>query len=459
MNFDDLEHLRQPPQSIEAEQHVLGAVMAYPKSLWPVMDILDPNDFYRHDHGEIWKAIIELSERKQPYDCTVVAEWFVARGRAEEVADGAYLIELQMGAFTAANVTAYARIVADKALLRRVIDVGTGLQNAGFNPDGRDTDDIVADATQAMQGLQPKAKGGLLPIKDAAGDWYTDLQKRYEKGDGLTGMPTPWAEFNRRTHGLQKGELVLLAGRPSMGKSIAGLNLALFAAMRGHNTAFFSLEMSRRQVMRRNIASLGDVPHDWLLAPAKGEDDYWSQVAATLARIKAAPLYVDDTADLTISQVMARARMLHAQQPLDLVVADHIHDFKINAREARFEYGKVAQGLKTLAKEFDCPVVGLAQLNRSVTNRAEKMPTLADLRESGELEQKGDLIVFIHRDDYYDKNDRPGLVTLKVAKGRDIEAGVEVSLRNDYRCMALRDLPEGFEPPKATVKLRTGWGE
>lgn len=457
MNFDDLDTLRTPPQSLEAERAVLGGVMVDHKALHRVADLLDAADFYQDSHRAIWKAIEDLTERRQPYDAVTVAATLEAKGADREACS--YVIDLARGTFTTANVVAYAKIVADKALLRRVIDFGGELVNSGFNPDGRDTADILAEAQQGMIGMQPKQRGGLEPAKDSLGDWYQDLQARYERGDALTGMPTPWSDLNKRTHGLQKGELILLAARPSMGKSVAGMNLALFTALRGNNTAVFSLEMGKRQIHRRNIASLANIPHDWLLAPNDDGEDYWPAMNAALSRIKQAPLHIDDTADLTIGQVMARARMLHLKQPLELIVVDHVHDFKIKASEARFEYGRIAQGLKTLAKEFDCPVVALAQLNRNVNGRGDKRPNLADLRESGELEQKGDLIVFLHREDYYDKAcPNPGVVEMLIAKGRDIEAGVTVYLQNDYAHMALRDQRDGFQPIQAAPQ-RKGWGE
>lgn len=457
MNFDSLDELRNHPQSLEAERAVLGGVMLDAKALHRVADILEAADFYQGQHQAIWTAIQELADRRQPYDEVTVADRLEARG--SEV-PSAYVIGIARDTFTSANVVAYARIVADKAMLRRVIDFGSGLVNSGFNPDGRDTADILAEAQQGLIGMQPKQRGGLEPAAASLGDWYIDLQNRYERGDKLTGMPTPWSDLNKRTHGLQNGELILLAARPSMGKSVAGMNLALFAALRGVNTAVFSLEMGKRQIHRRNIASLANIPHDWLLSPNDEGEDYWPAMNAALSRIKGAPLHIDDTADLTIGQVMARARMLHLQHPLGLIVVDHVHDFKIKASEARFEYGRIAQGLKTLAKEFDCPVVALAQLNRNVNGRGDKVPNLADLRESGELEQKGDLILFLHREDYYDKAcPNPGVVEMIIAKGRDIEAGVTVYLKNDYAHMALRDQDDGFRYVEAKAKDRKGWGE
>ncbi|WP_224096506.1 replicative DNA helicase [Pseudoxanthomonas sp. X-1] len=456
----DVSQLRVPPHSTEAEQAVLGGLMLSPAALWGVQDVLAQGDFYRRDHQRIYAGILELSEKRKPYDAVTLGDWFEARGESDLIAGGDYLIELATSTASAANIRAWAEIVRDKALQRRLIDVGTEIVNAGF--DGRcDSGDALASAQTLVQGLMPKQRGGLSLAADSLKDYYQDLQARYDSEGRLTGMPTPWGDFNKHTHGLQPGELALFAARPSMGKSILGLNLSLFASLREKRVALFSLEMSKRQIHRRNIASLMKVPHDWLLAPSKEGDDYWPQVTEGIRQLKASNLYVDDTADLTINQVMARARNQHLQEPIDLLVVDHIHDFKVDAKLARFEYGKIAQGLKTLAKEFNCPVVALAQLNRQMANRADKRPTMTDLRESGELEQKADLIVFLHREDYYDKESyMRGAVELIVAKGRDIEAGKTILLRNDYAHMALRDWegPAPQPPVQSSPNRSTGRG-
>lgn len=458
-----LEQVRVPPQSIEAEQAVLGGLMLAPKALCRVRDLLTEGDFYRRDHQLIYHAICELADATppKPFDPVTLVDWFKAQGLDEQVQGGAYVVELANNTWSAANIVAYAQIVADKATLRRLIDVGTEIVNDGFQPEGRSTEDILANVQSAIVAMQPKQRGGLQPAADSLNDWFEDLQRRYEANDRMTGLPTPWHEVNQHTHGLQPGELCLLAARPSMGKSIAGMNLALFSALRGKRTAVFSLEMNRRQIHRRNIASLSNVPHDWLLAPHGGEEEYWDRVASAVKQIKSAKLHIDDTADLTIGQVMARARTLHLQEPIELLVVDHTHDFKIKTDQARFELGRVAQGLKTLGKEFNCPVVALAQLNRNVNNRADKRPNMADLRESGELEQKGDLILFLHREDYYDKETHlRGVVELIVAKGRDIEAGKTIHLRNDYAHMALRDWegPLPIAPIVSKPKTADRWG-
>ena len=439
--------MRVPPQSISAEQAVIGGLLLYPEAWRKVEGSLEPADFYRRDHQLIYAAIRDMAERERPFDAVRLGEWFEAQGMSEQV-PGDYLISLASTTPSAANIAGYAQIVSDKALARRMVSIGTEIAEAAYDP-RFDPEEGVAAAQVLMQALAPSHTGGLEAVTDTLPGWFDDLRYRYELGTSITGVPTPWKDLNDATHGLQDGELIILAGRPSMGKSIAGLNMADFAAADRH-VALFSLEMSKNQINRRGISAAAGVPHEWLLAPG-GSDEYWAKVTAAVRDRRALQLSVDDTPALRISQLMARARALHARKPIRLLVVDHIHDFKIDAKLARFEYGEIAQGLKTLAKEFNCPVLALGQLNRGATARQDKRPTMADLRESGEIEQKADMIIFIHRDEYYDKNTHMrGIVELILAKGRDVEAGKSVFLRNDYAHMALRDrdgeLPEAPEP-------------
>ncbi|MBV7475371.1 replicative DNA helicase [Pseudoxanthomonas sp. PXM05] len=454
----DFEEARVLPHRIDAERAVLGGLMLAPEALWQVQAILTPEDFYRQDHQMILRGIEALAERKKPFDAVVLADWFESLGQAELVDNGAYLTELSCTTPSAANIVAYAEIVAEMALRRRVIEVGTEIVGQGFDTTSGDAGEVLANAQVRVSALLPKQRGGLSLASDSLKDWFKDLERRFEAKGGITGTPWPWSAVNAATHGLQDGELTLIAGRPSMGKSIAGLNLALMNACRGVRTAVFSLEMSRAQINRRNIASLGNVPHNWLLAPSEDED-HWGAVSAALRQLKEASLYVDDTPDLTIVQLMARARSLHMKERIRLLVVDHIHDFKVKAQEARFEYGRIAQGMKTLAKEFNCPVVGLAQLNRALATRTDKRPTMSDLRESGELEQKADVIAFLHREDYYNRETYlKGVVELIIAKGRDIEAGKTIYLRNDFAHMALRDW-EGEVPVAELSPAKRAAGE
>lgn len=438
------ESVRIPPQSVEAEQAVLGALMIR-EGAWPlVSDMLDESDFYRREHQLIWRAIKELAERRQPFDALTVGDWFDSNGLAEHVENGAYVTEIASTTPSAANVRAYSEIVRDKSVLRKLIEAGTTITNDAFQPEGRTSDDILNSATQALSGIHRAQSGGLELASDEIAGWYAEFCEQYENGTEMTGMPTPWHDFNEVTHGLQPSTLYLIAARPSMGKSVFGLNLSLFSALRGVTTGLFSLEMSKRDCLHRNLASLARIPHSWVIAPTHaGDDDCTIRMTPALRQLREAKLYIDDTASINVRQFEARARRMHMRTPLQLLVVDHIHDFDIDAKQARFEYGRIVQVAKNLAKEWKIPVVLLAQLNRNVAGRADKRPTLTDLRESGELEQKADVIAFLHREDYYDTPDSrthlQGVVELHIAKGRNIRAGERINLKNRFDQMRLED--------------------
>ena len=456
--------VRVPPHSAPAEQAVLGGLMLAPEA-WPlVSDQLAEGDFYRRDHALLFRAIREQAEAGRPFDAVTLGEWFEARGMLGEVGDGGYIIELASTTPSAANVKAYAEIVQDAAVRRRLIQFGTDVVNDAFERDGRDVSELLADVSQRLGELQPAQQGGLMLAADSLKSWFSEFKVRANRGERITGLPTQWADFNDVTHGLQPATVYLVAARPSMGKSVFGLNLAMFTALRDKNVGLFSLEMSYKDCHDRNIAALGEIPHDWLIAPSTGGDDsdaYMARMGSAVSRLQRARLFVDDTAGISVKQFEARARRLHHKQPLDLLVVDHIHDFKINAKEARFEYGAIVQAGKNLAKEWNIPVVMLAQLNRNVAGRTDRRPTLTDLRESGELEQKADVIVFLHREDYYDteehKTHLQDVLEMHFAKGRNVRAGARLMFRKRFDQMRIDDwqgpLPQ---PPERPETLRPG---
>lgn len=429
--------LRVPPHDVLAEQNVLGGLMLAPDRLPELSERLGEDDFYLPDHRLIYRAIAELDRKGKPFDAVTLGEWFESMGLADQVRGGAYLIELASTVFSAANVDAYAEIVIEKARLRRLIEVGTEAVNDGFLPSGRNADEIIEALQHRIVELLPRQRGGLRQAGETLNGWFARFTERYGLGDRMTGLPTPWAKLNEATHGLQPGKLYLIAGRPGMGKSVSGLNLALFTALRGHTTGVFSLEMPTDECHDRNIAALAHVPLDWVAAPHSDTDEDWlARMQPAIRDIKAAPLFIDDSAGLTVRQFEARARRIHRQQKLELLVIDHLHEFSVDPKLARFEYGQAAQVCKKLAKEWGIPVVALCQLNRSVAGRTDKRPVMSDLRESGELEQKADVIVFLHREDYYDTPDQAthlqGVVEMHIAKGRSIKAGGRICLRNRF---------------------------
>lgn len=444
-----METLRVPPHSVDAEQSVIGGLMLDERALAKIADWLVEEDFYRKDHRLIFRAISHLHNASKPVDAVTMGEWFEENGLAELVGGTSYAIQIANTTPSAANIVAYAEIVREKSILRKLIDTGTSIVGSAFEPCGKSSADIVAVASHAISGLAATNRGGLSPIKPALRELAAQQAERYSAGPKLLGLPTPWKDLNRVTKGLRDGVLYIVGARPSMGKSIFAENLASFTALRKERVALFSVEMSSSEVMARAVASRGDIPFDWVEQPKDCDDSetYWQRNTTIMSCLVEAPLIIDDTPAIGINQLVARARREHMRMPLRLIIVDHMHDMHIDPRqEARREYGLIAQGCKTLAKELRCPVVLLAQLNRSVANRSEKRPTLTDLRESGEIEQKGDVILFLHREDYYDsKTHLQGIVELIPAKGRNIRIGETIHLQNRFDRMRLDDL-EGDLP-------------
>ena len=452
--------LRVPPHSIDAEQAVLGALMLKPEAL-DSLDWLQAADFYRRDHAALFGAIREMADRKLTIDAVTVCDFIEAGDFGVE---GSYVLDLAQTQASAANVVAYAEIVAEKSRLRRAIDIGTQLASAAF--DGkRPSADVLANAHHAISEMQASGRvGGLMPVKPALRSMFKAMQDRYESGPGLIGLPTPWLDVNKLTKGLRPGVLYVVAGRPSMGKSIFAGQLCAFNASRGNRTAMFSVEMGADENMQRMVSSLGNVPHDWLDQPNNEEDDadlYWSRTSDAIARLADAPLLIDETPALKHGQLMARARREHRKQLLTLIVTDHLHDMGSDgkrAEEIRADIGAAVQAHKTLAKELRVPVVLMAQLNRNVASRSDKRPVMTDLRESGEIEQKADVILFLHREDYYDPENMPGAVELIPAKGRNLRIDKPITLRNAFDVMRLDDWSGPFPTRKAApFRAGSGW--
>ncbi|GAB3390744.1 replicative DNA helicase [Lysobacter fragariae] len=445
-----VEQLRVPPMSIEAEQAVLGGVMLSPKAWVDVEDILTAEDFYRRDHQLIFRAISELSEKDRPYDAVTLGEWFESNGMAEQVAGGAYLIELASTTPSAANVRAYARIVRDKAKLRQFIDIGTGMVNDGFHPDGRDTAEIMGDAQVALIQLADDKSGtGPRDMREVGTEWFDDLQDRYYNPEKERGIVTPWSKLNGIIDSLEDGHLVILAARPSMGKSAAAVNLSTSCALREppkrKRVLYIDLESTGRAIFNRAVSSLSNVPLKFFRNPKKYEeaqkklkeqgeryeetDTFWSRIGVGVGKLKSSGLKIDDTPGLNIRQICARARREFQREPFHMLVIDHLHLIPLPGKTREtVEIGHITAALKKLAKELKIPVVLLSQLNRSLESRADKRPTMADLRESGNIEQDADLIVFLYRDDYYAEREgrssrAPGLLEFIVAKQREGEVG------------------------------------
>jgi len=429
-NDHRVEQLRVPPQSVEAEQAVLGGLMLAPDAYDRVADSLVENDFYRRDHQLIFRAIRELAERSRPYDAVTLGEWFESMGLSEQVAGGAYLIELASTTPSAANIKAYAEIVRDKAVLRQLIDVGTGIVNDGFQPEGRDSAELLAKAEQEVFAIAEAGARGrtdFTSVTTALSEAFDVLQKRYENGGSVTGLPTGYTEFDEMTAGLQPTDLLILAARPAMGKTTLALNMAEFAAMKTKKAvAVFSMEMSASQLALRLISSCGRV-NATRLRTGQLEDEDWSRVTSAIRLLREAKIFIDDTPALSPDVLRAKARRLKREHDLGLIVIDYLQLMAVpgNSENRATEISEISRSLKGLAKELNVPVIALSQLNRSLETRTDKRPVMADLRESGAIEQDADVIVFIYRDEYYNKENSPdkGLAEVIIGKQRNGPTG------------------------------------
>ncbi len=424
-----IEALRVPPHSIEAEQAVLGGLMIAPEAWIQVADRIRAEDFYRHDHRLIYETILELSERNQPFDAITLGERFEAKALSEQVGGAAYLVELASTTPSAANIGAYADIVREKSILRRLIEVGTQITADGFQPGERNSREILEAAEQAVfQIAEAGARGrqGFLSMRQAARDAFQILQQRYANQGAVTGAPTGLIDFDEKTAGLQPSDLIIVAARPAMGKTSLALNMAQNVALKTKKAvAVFSMEMSASQLAFRLISSLGRV-NQQRLRTGQLEDEDWSRVTHAITLLAEVKIFIDDTPALSPSELRARCRRLAKEHELGLIVIDYLQLMQVpGTKENRTnEISEISRSLKALAKELNVPVIALSQLNRSLESRTDKRPVMADLRESGAIEQDADVIVFIYRDEYYheDSADK-GIAEVIIGKQRSGPTG------------------------------------
>lgn len=455
--------LRQPPFSLEAEQSVLGGVMLVPDALAQISDWLTVEDFHRRDHRLIYAAILKLADRREPLDAVTLLQRLEADAERDQVAVP-YLYELMNNTPSAANVAAWAEIVVEKSKLRKLIDIGTQLAGNGFDPRTQ-SELAIANGIRDLSLIQTsRLRGGLRSSRDLCGEWYAEIQANYEHGNAITGMATPWTKLDLLTHGLQAGDLIVIAARPNMGKTVMAVQAAVHAAIAlNRQVALFSMEMTAKQILNRAAACMGSVPHKWLLAPHH-EKENWAKVGEIVTQLNRAPLWIDDTPGLTIDQIKARARRTNLRSKIGLLMVDHLGEVRLRSRtssDRAYELGDVAGELKGLGKEFDCPVVALAQLNRELLKRDDKHPNMGDLRASGDIEQKADLILFLHREDYYNKNTHlKGVVDVEIGKGRNIPSFERIQLANHFDVMRMDDWEGDLPlppPPQTKSKKRNSF--
>ncbi|HEX9207685.1 MAG TPA: replicative DNA helicase, partial [Steroidobacteraceae bacterium] len=387
---DEAAALRVPPHSLEAEQAVLGGLLLDNSTWDSIADRLHPDDFYRRDHQLIFEAILDLSQKGEPSDAVTLAERLSSKGLAEETGGLAYLAGLARDTPTAENIRAYADIVRERSLLRQLIRVSGEIAGSCYEAEGRPANELVDDAERRIFQIAEKGRrqgSGFVPVKDVLGATIDRLDLLHASQGQLTGISTGYTELDKMTAGLQPGDLIIVAGRPSMGKTTFALNIGENAAISANKpVAIFSMEMSREQLAFRMISSLGRVDQGHMRTGNFGDED-WARINSAIAQMKSAPIFIDDSGSLTPTEVRARARRLardcEKQGGLGLIVVDYLQLMQVagNKENRATEISEISRSLKALAKELRVPVIALSQLNRSVEQRVEKKPVMSDLRE------------------------------------------------------------------------------
>lgn len=435
------ESLKIPPHSIEAEQSVLGALMQDNASWEQIADLVIEQDFYRRDHQLIFRGIVDLFEHSQPVDLITLAEWHDKRDELDQVGELAYLGSLVRNMPSAANIKAYAAIVRERSIFRQMIQVGTLISNDAFNPDGRSSEDLLDQAEKHVFEIAEKGArrgSGFIQIKEVLSKVVDRIDSLFEQDSPITGLATGFTDFDRETAGLQSADLVIVAGRPSMGKTTFAMNLAEHAAIKNKEpVAIFSMEMPADSLAMRMLSSLGQIDQSRLRSGRMNDDD-WPRLTSAIALLNEAPLFIDDTPALTSTELRARARRLKREHGLSLIVIDYIQLMQGNTSSRNenraTEISEISRSLKALAKELEVPIVALSQLNRSLEQRPNKRPIMSDLRESGAIEQDADVIVFIYRDEVYNEDSADkGKAEIIIGKQRNGPIGtVNLTFQGKY---------------------------
>ena len=413
---------RTPPQDMAAEQSVLGSMLISKDAIADVSEVLRGIDFYRPAHETIHDAIIDLFGRGEPVDMVTVAAELQRRGELQRIGGAPYLHTLAANVPIAANAGFYADIVREKAILRRLVDAGTKIVQIGYAGEGQ-VDDIVDRAqAEVYQITDRRTAEDYAPLSDIMTGVLDEIEAIGNREAGLYGVPTGFADLDELTNGLHAGQMVIVAARPAMGKSTIALDLCRAASIQNNMTSvFFSLEMTRSEITMRLLAAESKVPLNHIRNGNMSDDD-WSKLARHMGRISGSPMFIDDSPNMTMMEIRAKARRLKQRHDLRLVVIDYMQLMtsgrKVESRQ--LEVSEFSRQIKLLAKELEVPIIALSQLNRGPEQRGDKRPMMSDLRESGSLEQDADMVILLHREDVYEKEStRPGEADLIVAKHRN----------------------------------------
>jgi replicative DNA helicase len=426
---------RVPPQNVDAEQSVLGSMMLSKDAMADVVEVLRGDDFYRPAHETIFETAVKLYNSGDPVDALTVGAELQKSGQISRVGGPEYLHTLLASVPSAASAGYYARLVREQSILRRLVEAGTRIANMGYDADGTEVDDVVDGAQAEIFAVTERRNSeDFLAIGDLLERTLEEVEAASNRDGTMLGAPTGFRELDDLTGGLQGGQMIVIAARPAIGKSTLGLDIARATAI-GHNKAavIFSLEMSREEITKRMLAAESGVKLTKLTKGPMGPND-WERLASTAARVAKAPLFVDDSPNMSLMEIRAKCRRLKQQHDLQLVVIDYLQLMssgrKVESRQQ--EVSEFSRALKLLAKEINVPVIAISQLNRGPEQRGDKKPMLSDMRESGSIEQDADIVILLHREDAYDYEARPGEADFIVAKHRGgPTATIAVAFRKD----------------------------
>ncbi len=434
------ESIKLPPFSIEAEQAVLGGLMLDNNAWDQVADVVVEDDFYRRDHRLIFRAIAYLSNNGEPCDAVTLSEWLDQRKELDNVGGLSYLGTLAKNTPTSANIKAYAEIVRERSILRQLIQASNKISTHAYQAEGRTSADILQQAEKLVFDIAERGARGRLEYQGVnmlVTRAIDTIERLFQLDNPITGVPTDFKDFDEQTAGLQPSDLIIVAGRPSMGKTTFAMNIAENAAIK-HKVpvAVFSMEMSGEQLVMRMLSSLGHIDQH-KIRTGKLADEDWPRLTSAVGILSEAPIYIDDTPALTPGDIRARARRIKREHGLGLIIIDYLQlmHSPVGMRENRAtELSDISRNLKALAKELHVPVVALSQLNRSLEQRPNKRPIMSDLRESGAIEQDADLIVFIYRDEVYNEDTaEKGIAEIIVGKQRNGPIGTtRLTFRGQY---------------------------
>jgi len=441
-----VDHL--PPHNLDAEQSVLGALLSDRDAIIHVASFLRPGDFYRRAHSLIYEAILSLYNRREPTDLVTLVDELTRQGVIEDVGGEAYLAELIASTPTSVHAEYYARIVTRTAVRRRLIDAGSEIVRIGFD-DATDVEEALDSAERILFDVsQRRGEREFRSMREILEEYFDRLDSLHQHKGDVVGVPTGFIDLDKLTGGLQKSDLIIIAARPSVGKSALGLSLAYHAAVQHQQTVgLFVLEMSGEQIVQR-LLSMETGIDSHRLRMGFIDDSEWNSVVRAFGRLSEAPIFVDDTASVSLMDVRSKSRRLAAEHGLDMIIIDYLQLMSSGRRSDNRvqEISEISRGLKQLARELDVPVVALAQLSRAVESRQSRVPMLSDLRESGSIEQDADVVMFIYREEIYDPDtERRGIADIIVAKHRNGPVGT-VHLRFFEKTARFADLELYREP-------------